>query len=381
MQTFEQLLDYRVLTASYRDTPAIGDFHFSNKYFTNVRDVPTDEWELINFGPANQPLPINSRGASANTMTPQGGTKRIGNMFVGYDRTPLDVTVLQALREEESFALQQKGAATVAAVQEEFIQRARVRKEAIIASIMAYGQVGFDANGNVIIPTVDSLSGTLTAGSGAVITADFTVADGHRGNLTSAGTAISNMWSNSDAKIVDQLEQIRYNASVAGVPRPTEITVNELSKKHLRDNAQFKEWAKESNVAPDTILRGEMIQGLWGFDWHFVGGTYTDVNGTTVDLVPQTHAIIAPPVGPWLRAVNGLTLVPTSLDTQTDVGAALAALTDVYGEYSYAKLDHNPATLYLYGGDAFGMAFANPNSVWMPNVFETDDGSSQSGTG
>lgn len=379
--TFAQLLDFRYLTASYRDMPSIGEYFFTNRFFTNTRDVPTDDWELINWAASNQPLPINSRGGSANTMTPTAGTKRIGSMFVGYDRVPVGADGLNALREEESFALQSKGMSVVEMIQEELMSRHRIRKEAILASILTTGAVGFGTNGDVLVPTAHSDSGALTHQSGAVIQPDFSVPNSRRGKCSDGSTnAIAGPWSDSASKIWNDLEEIQYRQQNAGLPRLTDVFVHSLNKRHLRQNDEFIQWAKESNTAPDRLLAGDMIEGLWGYNWHFIPGTYVDSSGNTVDLIAQKLAVITPPPGPWLRAVNGLTLVPGDINLQGDWRSALNALQEVYGEYSYAHLEHNPASLYVYCGDAFGLAFANPNAIWMPSVF-TDSATDLSGTG
>lgn len=377
MQSFEELLDFRYLTASFRDQPTLMNYFFTGRYFNNLRDVPTDEWELINYGQNNTPVGFNSVGSPAQMHTPIGGAKRIGSMFFTYNGLQLPGDALNALREPESQTLQNKGLQVVMNAMEEFQQRHRILKEAALSTIFSFGRVCVNANGDIVRPTVNTLTGALSNPSGAVTVADYTIPDSHRGNLDGI---IDTMWSSSATKIFQQLEDIDYQAELAGVPKPTDIIVNTLNKRHLRDNAEFQLWAKESNVAPDRVLMGETIEGLWGKNWHFVGGTYQNSSGTTVDLVPQTHAIIVPPNGPWFRAVQGLQLVPNSLELQSDWRAALNALNEVYGEFSYACLEHNPARLTQYMGDKWGCMFPNPNVIWMPNVFETDDVAGEGGT-
>jgi len=386
MMSFEQLLDFRFLTASMRDMPSIGDLFFTNKFFVGARDIPTDEWELINYGASNSPVTANTVGSSANRVVPIGGTKRIASMFYTYNMVNLPAIGLQALREEESHALQSRGAAVVEAIQEEFVNRHRILKEGIIATILAFHRVNFDASGNLLRPTVDSLTGAQTNAAGTLTSADYTVPNSRRGNLTDTAftpnAVIDVMWSTSTAKIWRHLEQIGYRAQVAGVPKPTEIYVNALNKPLLADNTEFQAWATRNQRSQDTVLAGEMVENLWGYNWHFIAGTYQDVNGATVDLIPRRKAIILPPMGPWLRPARGLELVPNSIDLQGDWRTTLNGLQEVYGEFAYAHLEHNPARLDMYMGDKWGLALPNPNAVWAPDVFETSASASDvSGTG
>lgn len=381
--SFQELLDYRQLTASFNAVPSVGNYPLTTDFFVNTRQYQPDEYELIYYPSVNTPAPLNTRGTPAHVLAPQGGTKRNMTLFHAFNEVPLPAFAFNALREPESQTLQRKGANEIARIQEEFDQRHRIMREAIISSIMSFGRVNMDDNGNILRPTVDSLSGALTNNASDVLGADFTVDNSHRGNLndTTDGSIIDSMWSNSNARIFRHLEKIRDRAIKNNIQIPTEIYIHRINKHVLIDNAEFKAWAQASNIRPDVVLQGEGVNDVWGWNWHFIGNGYTDVNGTYVDLIPRTHAVICPKPGPWLRAAEGLELVPTSLEVQTDLNAAIGSLREVYGRFSYAKVRDNPAGLTMFMGDNWGLNFADPNAIWMPNVFETDSGSSASGTG
>lgn len=385
MQTFEQLLDPRELSGSFEATPSLMEYELTNTFYTAPRDVRSDQVEMIYYPAITQPAPLNARGAEARVLTPSGGTQRFHNLFHAFNQTPLPADALRALRNPDNFDLQEKGRLTVERINEELQTRMRLTKEAIIASIITTGRVNLDSGGNVLTPSVNADSGAVTDANNTVISADFGVANSHRGRLndSSDGYLISQaeLWSNSATKISRHLEALKYRASKRNVAKPTDIYVHSLAKNALRDNEEFRLWAVESNRAVEAVLRGEMIEDLWGFNWHFVGGTYQDASGTTRDLIPQTVAVIMPPPSqPWIRAYRGLELVPSQVGVVSSVDEALNNLMEVFGEFQYASLEHNPARIDLFSGDNWSVNFADPDAIWMPTVFDSTSPET-SGTG
>ncbi len=186
------------------------------------------------------------------------------------------------------------------------------------------------------------------------------------------------LWSNSSARIERQLIDLKYRARKNNIPEPTEIYVHTLTKKHLFDNTEFRSWAQNSNTAPDRVLAGNFIEDLWGYNWHFVGGTWQDSGGTTRDLITQEHAVITPAVGPWLRASRGAELVPREVGVVQDMNAALASLDYFFGPFAYAELKHNPAALAMFMGENWGLHFADPGAIWIPTGIDNE---ALSGTG
>ncbi len=383
MYTMEQLLDYRELTASYRAADVLGELPFTNDFYVNPKDVITDEVEMVYFPGSTTPAPLNVRGGPSRTMGLLGGTKRYATLFYAFNQIRLDTLALRALREPDSWTLQEKGRQAVEIQVENFKTRHTYMKEAVIASIMTKGRVNIDVDGNVLTPTVDSLTGAITDHASAVVSADFTVPNSNRGNLNDSadgGAVISSLWSNSSTFISRHLDKVRYRSSKFGRPVPTEIYVHGVpGRKFLRDNTEFKTWAKETNQrSVEEVLRGGVIMDLWGWNWHFIDGTYQDSAGTYRDLLPQTSAIICPKPGPWLRAFRGATDVPRDLNIVGDLMSVLNAYEVVYGQAAWAKIVDDPVALALFMADSFGLNFADPNAIYMPTVF---DAQGASGTG
>lgn len=366
LATLGQLLDPRELIPHYVALPQIMDYWFTKTFYTNVKNVDSDSVRMISISQTATPGQGNVRNGKARLIKTKGASEKFFSMFRYFTEMPLEADALRALREFDSPAMQAKGREIVEMAQEESKILASLFKEVTINNIMIRGRVNLDASGNVLVPTVHATTGVITDHADTMISADFGVPDTHRGDLNGV---ISALWSVAGTKIPDQLEALDRACDVAGVPRVKKILLNPLSKKHLRNNTQFNDWAKYNSMRADQVLQGDGIEGLWGKNWEFVGGTWLDSSGTTQDLIPQTSGVFLPDDGPWLRRFAGSELIDTSNLVQSDLLASLNALMTVYGPFAYGETTRNPTGLSYFQGDNFGIGFADPNAIWMPTLF------------
>lgn len=369
MKSFQELLDPRILTSQYSQRERVSrTFTLTDYFLSNPEQIEKNEAEFVYYPAMNEPAPINAPGAPARVLTPGGGTKRHVSLFRAFNEIALPGDALSALREPDSQALQAKGRQVVSLTFDQFSERHRLMKEVILGQFLAVGRVNFNNVGQILVPSVNSSTGAITDASGTVVSADFGVANGHRGNI---GSIISALWSTASTSISSHLDAIDDAAEAAGVPKPTHIWIHSFNKKYLRTNTEFQTWAKESNTAPDAVLRGDMIENLWGKTWHFLGSKYQGPSdsGNDTNIIPKTVAVMHPDPGPWMRTYKGSELVPRSIDIKASVDEALANLEALYGQFAYAKLSDNPAHLLMRMGDNFGFAYADPNAVWCPTVF------------
>lgn len=372
MQTLKQILDFRELTASYMAAPTLGEFPFTNEFYVNPKDAISDEVELIYFPQANVPAPLNSRGSQARVLQMAGATKRFASIFVAFNQIGMPADSLTGLRYPDVYELQEKGRQAVEQQIEYFRQRHTLMKEAAFASQFSTGVVCWNSDGNIIPATFDH-TGAITQPSNTVM-ADFGLNDNQRGLLddtTDGGTIIDGLWSTSATLISRQLDRLSLRSGRKNRPRPRHVWINAMNKQHLRANSEFRTWAQYHQRSIDEVLRGSMINDLWGYNWHFVEGTYVDGNGTSRDLIPTTSAIITPDVGPWLRAFRGANNVPKNLNTVGSFEEVLNSYEIVYGQAAWAKMTDNPVSLELFMADAFGINFADPGCIYCPTVFES----------
>lgn len=353
---FRALLDPHFLTDSYAQRQGVRSYPLTEMFYVNPQNVADDQFDFVFYPAEMEPAPVNRSGDEAHTLATGEGATRKGSLFVAFNKVRMPMDAVAALREPDSMAMQEKGQLALQNVFDRFSERHAIQKELIIAKIMTTGVVYLDAAGNV-----------LESSSGAALTANFDVESTHKTNLNGI---ISKLWSDPTAKILDMCDSIRDQAESENAEVPTDIWVHTLSKRHLRNNDQFIEWCVESGVNADTILRGDMIEGLGGFTWHFYGGKYKAADGTMTNYIPVTQGILTPPpAGGWLKKSQGLSLVPTDINIVADWQQALNSVATMYGKFSYAKLKDDPLALYLYMGDKFGLNFADPSAVWMPTLF------------
>lgn len=379
--SLQDLFDPRELSQRYDAIPSIQDYLFTREFYeANLKGESTrfrsDKVGMISIGATQQPGPGNMRGQPARRLAAKGGTERYLHNLRYFTEMELPVDVLLALRHPENEQLQEKGREVVMIQMEEMRTKHRLFKEVCFSHILSYGVIDFDVNGNILVPSVNSSTGVVTRPSGSIFgsgtisrgeAGDYGVPDGNRGNI---GSVIGALWSTASTDIGEQLDNLRRYAATLGAPRPTTIWMNSVKKQKLRDNTEFQTWAAGYPGRAEQVLNGEGFDGLWGFKWRFVDGTWTDHNGTTRDLIPQTSVIITPDMGPWIRAHEGAELIPNQMAVASTLEELLGQLDYAYGAFSYAMMSARPPfTMSQFFGDNFGLNFADPNAIFMPTVF------------
>jgi hypothetical protein len=320
----------------------------------------------VYFTSGSEPAPLNTRGAEARLMSTAGGKKIRMHLFHSFNQVSLQGDALRALRNPNDESIQQKGEFAVTRVAEEFAERHRLQKEAVLAHTLTYHNVYFGQDGKLLVPSVHATTGAVTAPTNPVVSANWEIPNTHRGDLNGI---ISAVWTTSSTNIVAHLAELKYTAQRARLPEPKNIWVNAVNKPSILANDMYEQYAIQNPQANQAFLQGaDVLPNLWGFNWRFIAGTY-ELGGTTYDLIPDTAAIIFPDFGPWVKPLAGAELVPSSLEIKNSPQEALASLMKTYGQFAYAQLEHNPVKLNLYMGDNYGLNFAEPNAIWTPTCF------------
>ena len=205
-------------------------------------------------------------------------------------------------------------------------------------------------------------------GGGSSATLD--VGARHQGNLD---VLLATPFSDPNTDIPAFLESIDDAAASANVPPPTDIWINKLNLQHLRNSNSFKVWARNNQQAAALVLQGHLTENLWGRTWHFLGTKYQAADGSMKPYIPLTgqgSLVLTPPPGEaWVKASQGSSLVPRSLNIGSDVDEILNNFDVVYGPFAYAKLLDDPVRLLGYIGDKFGFNFNEPNAIWQAAGF------------
>lgn len=355
MASLKELLHPDILTDAYSRQANPRPFPITETFYTNPENMDDDEFRLFFDPEEQQPVPGNVFGAPAKVIQLAEASERVATLFYAYNKIQMKGTVLNAIREPNSQALQQMGKTEVARQMNKFRVRHQIYKEVVLGQVLGQGKVYFDGFYN-----------PLPSSSGAKLTVDMGVDATHKTDLDGLVTAL---FSETDTDIQAILDSIRNQAENEGVEEPTEIYCNAWNKQYLRNNESFISWAQASNQDAAAVLRGGIIEDLWGWNWHFIGGKWKDGSGNKNATFPIQSALICPAPGPWLKATAGKSILPTSLDIKADPDEALASAVDKYGPFSFAKLDFDPASLNMYMGDKFGLHFADPGAVWIADAF------------
>jgi hypothetical protein len=365
-----QILDPRVLAKSYEQTSVSIATPFSDAFWGGEVESISDDTYKSMYDPTDvKPAQGNVAGAPARPIQVGASRERTFNSYYSFNEMNAPGDVLLALREPDSYAIQEKGVTELRRLLRKFRKRHVMFKEVVLRNLIVKGVVYFDAVGNI-----------LDSSSGAVITVTTDVPAGNQGNI---GGIISALWSVAGTDIFTQLDNIRRTAARSFVPVPNHCWVNAANFYALRNNTgsglqtYFSRNAELNNVVMRKNDAGEEVEytvtDVNGFTWHFLNAVYQDKDGTAVDAIPVTGAgsvVLTPsPNGDWFAKANGRTLVPNSLEPAATMEESLRNMPYQEGGFFYSKLEHNPVSLKVFEGVKFFAGFNEPGAVWQCTAF------------
>ena len=355
--TVQSLLKYKALSSLYAESSFNEQTPLTDAFFVNPSNEDSDEYDLMVDPAELTAAPLNRRDGAARALGPAGMDQKRGVLFRTFNFQPFGPSVMQALAEPDSHNLDRKGAKEIARQTRHFRQKHTNLKSLIISKILTAGVVYWDR----ITGYVEESSGT---DNHAV---DFGVPSANKTNL---GGELTVNITNTAFDWWSLFAYMDLTSAQNNVTPVTDIWVNAIYKEDLRKNAQFIQWAASAFADAQTVLRGDMIDGLFGKRWHFVGQQYVDSGGTMRPYIPTSKLVATPPPGDksWIEAANGSTLVPTTTGVGGSIEEVLRSVQEVYGPYSYAKVRDNPVSVEQYAGDCFGLNFTSPKAIYMPTV-------------
>lgn len=363
-------LDWREQTTIYRAAPTLQGTPMTDLFFTNPQQVNANEVTMYSLATSNSPLNANTRGAAPRRVSGIGASKKSFGLFHSFNELAIEDQALTFLDSKDPDVVQ-IGTDILEGNLNDFGRRQRLFREVAIGQIMTYGRVHINSDGAVELPTVNATSGAITAYTGAV-QADFGVDDSHRGRCPIGGGSyiFSGAWGTASTDIFAELTTLKDQAAKSGAEMPNTIYLHGTRRVDLVNNTIFKAWATLNNVRNDQVLNGGGVDNVWGWNFRFLDGYWTDASGTQRPVIPVRNGIIVPADGPWKRCFEGIQRIPTQLGITTDIKAAMAKTAKVHGMFAFAQLKVSPMIQLLqYMGDNFGMGFANANAVWMPTLF------------
>lgn len=284
-------------------------------------------------------------------------TQRRGVLFRTFDMQSFGSSVMQALQEPDSRQLDKQGSREILRQIQAAKAAQALTKELAIAKILTDGVVYWNRSTGQIVEAAGS----------DVESIDFGVAAANKGTL---GGLVTQNLTNAAFDFYGLFDAIDETATQNNAPIPTDVWVDAKHRHNIFANTQFGLWAAKNGMDSQDVLRGKMIDGFAGKNWHFCGGMYTNSAGTKVKYVPLSKMVLTPALSDrtWCEAANGETLVPTSTGTSKSIEEALRSIETVYGPFAYSKVNDNPVRVESYSGDCFGFNFTNPDAVFQATV-------------
>lgn len=355
MSNLRALLHHEVLLATYDKGGAGTQTPLFDRFYQNPQNLVTDEAAFLQRPDTKTAAPLNRREASARQLTLEGKTKKAGAMFHVFNTFRLGTDVFQGLREPESEMIQEIAMGEIADQMDHFARRHLIQKELLTAKMLVNGVVYHDQATGQIVET-----------SGATVESiDFGVDANHQG--TANGLALP--FDDESSDIETMIENIRIQAETENAPPPTLAICNSTLKPYLRANTNFRTFGANNAGAQQMMLNGQFIENLFGINWLFYDRTYVDSSGTTRKFIPDEKLILVPEDNGWLQAVQGLNLVPTTLDVGgMDAEAAARSMAKVYGKFGYSLVSHNPPGIDVFVGDNYGYILRDANALWQLDV-------------
>lgn len=371
-ESFQTMLDYRDLTENYVSAPTLVGTPMTDTFFQSPGSTTADEVEVICVGQNNKPAPGNTRGSNPRQLESIAASKKQFNLFYSFNELQVDANTLRFLRSTDPI-IQARGRDLLGQQLTAAGRQQKLFREVVLQQIMNGGRVNLRADGEIVVPSINAASGAITDNADTLISVDYGIPNTRRGDCGNVfGVDGGGFWDSADTLMFQQLANAKDAALKAGSQAPTTVWLNKLNAPKLILNTQFKVFASNNNLRNEAVLQGGGVDNLWGFNFKFLEGYWTDAAGTQHPIIPLNGAILTPDGTDWMRKMQGTEDVPTNVGIYDSFEAALSSLKPVVGMFSYAQVQVTPKVkLSLYVGDNFGVGFPDPNVLWFPSVFSS----------
>lgn len=300
-------------------------------------------------------------GAPALNREQKGFDSRDVKLLHSFEEMTLDPYVLVQLMSLDAYQ-NDMGAMETARQVREFTQLQHNLEIAAVAQVLANGAIYFNDDGNL-----------LPSSSGAEFTIDFDVPAGNKNQLDwdGSGAIIGASWATATTNIPLDLREIDIAGTrLTGFP-PWGVIYGRNVPEYFTQNNYVKDFFyRNMKMNPEYLNTGQVPDGLFNLRW-FPGYTmfFEDETATFRSLVGDDTCIFFPkPDRNWWTFMRGTTPVPNSIDIQTSLQAAVAALTQAKGLFLYGRLLDNPCKIVLRGGNTFLPIVKNPDVLFIADV-------------
>jgi len=275
----------------------------------------------------------------------------------------LPMTTLMNLKDYQNEQRQKMGMQEVARQTSDFKRYFDNLRAAAVCSALTRGAVYFDADGNL-----------LSSSTNAVVTVDFGIPAGNKGQLNALGTGdiIDASWASADTDIVAQIESLKQAAvQLSNYPIRYALHGKNILG-YLQTNTVLKEYLTRTEEMALQAAKNEIPSGLLGLQWLPMQEAYSELEDGGVFWWDDDMVVFMPEPSPdWYEFIEGTYPVPVSFELANNATSAVDvahSLREQAGMFSYAEMLTDPPSIKMVAGDTFLPVIKVPKAVFIADV-------------
>ena len=354
--SIDQILGYKNLSSVISNPLGGVPNRLPAKFLSITEDQVGNQASWTEVKNTRQVASIVAYGSPAKRRNLQGITDRSAIMLHSYEKHNYKPLLLQLLRQFDNSDMQRRGQQMVSMQLAEFRRLFENARLAAIYSILRYGAIYYDGNGNL-----------LPSSSGAAQTVNFNVSATHKNQCDSI---IAATWSTAATDIISHVNNLKTRAlKDTGYPLAHAFYGSSVLG-YLLKNDGVKELLKTQSGMAAAFKSGTIPNGFLELEWIPIQDAfYADADGTNQDLSAADQVTFTPaPEASWWTMLQGSYTVPTNLGTHSDASAAIRSFDDVFGMFSYAKVTDDPPGVEQFFGDTYLPTLKVPDSIFIADV-------------
>ena len=204
-------------------------------------------------------------------------------------------------------------------------------------------------------------------------TVDFAVPAANQGQLNwdGNGDIIDASWATAGTDIIGHMNKVQIAARLTtGYPIARAFYGGAILD-YLLTNTKLKEFLNRNPAIQGSLVAGAIPDGLFGLKWAPIGQAFfQDQNGANQLWFGDDHIVFTPEPAPdWFEWVEGSYQIPTQLGGVYAGGLDAAnAFAKVYGMFSFASVESDPAGIKHNCGDTMLPVLKVPRAIWIADV-------------
>lgn len=360
MNDLETIIGYKNLCGVIQGVKGGTGMDFPPEFMRVTKQISGNTGEYTRVDGDRKLARIVAYGSPSQRRDLVGISKVPVNLLHAFEHELLPASILMALQDSNA-QKQEMGQAEIARQTGAFAARFDELRKAMVRSIIATGQIHFDADGNL-----------LASSSGAAFSIDFGVPAGNKDQLDVFGTGdiIDTSWDNSAATISTHIRNIKAAAMRLTGYEITNAFYGANIVDYLLGNTAVKALLTNNGTVQSALETGTIPAGFLGIaNWKAMDASFfEDKDGTLVEQFSDDNITFTPTPSPdWWGFIEGSYAVPTNLgEVSSDAGGV--SLAEIFGRFSYAHVVNDPTGIKQYAGDTSLPVLQVPKAIFIATV-------------